>query len=114
MSGKPFVVDLNDEPEFQRLLGGEPQTCGMKAGRVYLASGESCGRHNTEEKEEMLIFLSGRGVVLIGEQRPAAYEVGQRKVFYIPPQTTHDVKNTATEPLIYIYCVAPTEGRGQK
>lgn len=107
MSRKPFVVELNDEHGFQRLLPGEPQTCGMKAGRVYLEPGQSCGQHSTEKKEEILVFLSGRGLAVIGDEQPAEYEVGQGKVSYIPPQTIHNVKNTGTEPLIYVYCVTP-------
>lgn len=103
---KACVIDLNSSPEYQRLLAGRPQTCGMRAGRVYLKPGETCGRHSTEQYEEMLVFLSGRGAALIGEQE-SPFEVGQGKVSYIPPHTIHNVKNTGTEPLAYIYCVAP-------
>jgi mannose-6-phosphate isomerase-like protein (cupin superfamily) len=34
-------------------------------------------------------------------------KVGNGKICYIPPNTEHDVKNTGSEPLVYIYCVAP-------
>ena len=40
-SQEVFVIDLNEKAEYQRLLAGEPQTCGMKSGRVYLKPGES-------------------------------------------------------------------------
>ncbi len=102
-----FVVELNDRPEYQRLLEGPPQTCGLKAGRVYIEPGSACGRHSTENKEEILIFLSGTGQLLIGE-RQRVIEVGAGSVAYIRPRTVHDVKNTGAEPLRYIYCVAPT------
>ena len=104
-SEKVLIIDLNENPENQRLLAGEPQTCGMRSGRVYLAPGKSCGRHSTKDREELLVFLSGRGELLIGENDH--YQVGQGKVTYIPPQTAHDVSNTGTEPLVYVYCVAP-------
>lgn len=105
-SRKILVMDLNKTSEYQPLLEGVPQTCGMRSGRVYLKPGETCGQHSTEDHEEMLIFLSGKGVALIGEgQTP--HEVGAGKVCYIPPFTTHNNKNTGTEPLVYIYCVAP-------
>jgi quercetin dioxygenase-like cupin family protein len=103
-----FVIDLNEEPEYQRLLAGEPQTRGMRSGRVFLESGKSCGRHSTKEHEELLVFLSGKGELLIGEEEDS-YKVGQGRVCYIPPNTQHDVKNTEDEPLIYIYCVAPVK-----
>jgi len=102
---KVLIIDLNESPENQRILAGRPQTCGMRSGKVYLAPGKSCGQHSTKDREELLVFLSGRGELLIGEED--VYQVGQGKVTYIPPQTAHDVSNTGSEPLIYVYCVAP-------
>lgn len=104
-SEKVLVINLNEEPENQRLLSGEPQTRGMRSGRVYLAPGQACGRHSTKEHEELLVFLAGHGKLIIGEND--RFQVGQGKVSYIPKQTNHDVKNTGTEPLVYVYCVAP-------
>lgn len=104
-SREVLVISLTDNTEYQRLLGGKPQTRGMRSGRVYLQPGETCGQHSTEQHEEMLVFLSGRGLALIGEND--SFQVGQGKVSYIPPHTIHNIKNTGTEPLIYIYCVAP-------
>ena len=102
---KAFEVTLNDEPEFQRLLPGVPQTHGMKSGRVHLAVGKSCGEHSTKDNEEFLVFLSGEGTAHIGDDAPLA--VGAGKVAYIPPRTPHDIENTGSTPLVYIYCVAP-------
>ena len=104
MEQTAFVIDLDDKHEFQRLLPGPPQTRGMKAGRVYLEPGQSCGEHSTDVREEMLVFLSGSGKAIIEESD--AFDVSPGKVAYIPPQTLHDIKNTGDEPLIYIYCVA--------
>lgn len=103
-----LIMDLNDKPEYQELLSGPDQTCGMRSGRVYLKPGETCGVHSTEAHEEMLIFLSGKGVALIGPQQ-VPYEVSAGQISYIPPYTVHNNKNTGTEPLIYIYCVTPIE-----
>ena len=107
-SEKVLVIELNDKAEYQRILEGQPQTFGMRSGRVYINPGQSCGRHSTKNHEELLVFLSGQGLLLIGEQD--SHQVGQGKVCYIPPHTDHDVKNPGTEPLIYIYCVAPASG----
>jgi mannose-6-phosphate isomerase-like protein (cupin superfamily) len=103
---KILVMDLSENPEYQPLLTGEPQTCGMRAGRVYLKPGETCGEHSTDAHEEMLIFLSGKGTALIGEEKNP-HEVEAGKICYIPPYTIHNNKNTGTEPLVYIYCVTP-------
>ncbi|HEX41222.1 MAG TPA: cupin domain-containing protein [Phycisphaerales bacterium] len=103
---EPLVVELNDRPEYQRLLDGQAQTYGIKVGRVHLAAGASCGEHTTGEREEVLIFLAGSGRMLIGEQCEA-FEVGVGKVSYIPPKTLHDIQNTGADPLVYVFCVAP-------
>lgn len=115
---KVLIIDLNKSAKYQKLLDGQPQTCGMRAGKVYLKPGQTCGQHSTAEHEETLVFLSGQGELLVGPRLrggklvPAKagkdrFAVGQGKISYIPPNTVHDVKNTGTKPLIYIYCVAP-------
>jgi len=109
---KVLIIDLNKSAEYQELLDGQPQTCGMRSGRVYVHPGQTCGRHSTNQNEEVLVFLSGQGLLLIGEKD--RLQVGGGKVSYIPPHTVHDVKNTGTEPLIYIYCVAPAGGQSGK
>jgi len=102
---KPFVRELADPCDYHMLLTGKPQTCGMRSGRVRLAPGQSIGLHSTKGNEELLVFLSGNGVARIGEDTRLL--VGAGKVAYIPPQTTHDVLNTGTEALVYVFCVAP-------
>ncbi|UCC97435.1 MAG: cupin domain-containing protein [Phycisphaerales bacterium] len=104
-SEEVLVIDLDKTCENQRLLAGRPKTRGMRSGRVYLAPGQACGQHSTKDREELLVFLSGRGELLIDEQD--RFQVGEGKVSYIPPQTAHDVRNTGAEPLVYVYCVAP-------
>ncbi len=104
-SDKAFAITLNDQPEYQRLLEGTPQTHGMRSGRVYLEAGKSCGQHSTKDNEELLVFLAGEGKVHIGDSDQLV--VGAGKVAYIPPRTLHDVENTGSAPLAYIYCVAP-------
>lgn len=110
---KVLIMDLNSSPEYQELLSGRPQTCGMRSGRVYLKPGETCGQHSTEANEELLVFLTGKGMALIGEEQ-TPHEVGAGKVCYIPPYTVHNNKNTGTEPLVYIYCVTPIVGIEKK
>jgi mannose-6-phosphate isomerase-like protein (cupin superfamily) len=107
-SEKVLITELNDKAEYQRILEGQPQTRGMRSGRVYIKPGQSCGRHSTKNHEELLVFLTGQGLLLIGEND--CHQVGKGKVSYIPPHTVHDVKNTGAEPLTYIYCVAPISG----
>ena len=105
LSEKVLIIDLNKSAEYQKLLDGRPQTCGMRSGRVYVQPGQTCGRHSTNQNEEVLVFLSGHGLLLIGEND--RLQVAEGQISYIPPHTVHDVKNTGDKPLIYIYCVAP-------
>jgi mannose-6-phosphate isomerase-like protein (cupin superfamily) len=100
-----FVRALEDPADYHLLLTGLPQTCGMRSGRVRLAPGKSIGLHNTKGNEELLVFLAGRGTAVMGEDTRLQVGVGQ--VAYIPPQTAHDIVNTGTEPLVYVFCVAP-------
>ncbi len=102
---KVLVVNLDRDNKDQKLLDGQPQTCGMRSGKVHLDPGQACGQHSTKNREEMLVFLSGKGLLSIEAQN--SFQVGEGKVAYIPPNTVHNVKNTNTEPLVYIYCVAP-------
>lgn len=106
MSKKAFVYELENNDDYQPILNGKPQTCGMRSGRVYLATGKSCGQHSTHAHEEILVFLNGQGQALIGQENEV-FQVGKGKVLYIPPHTPHDIKNSSQEPLVYIYCVAP-------
>jgi quercetin dioxygenase-like cupin family protein len=73
---------------------------------VVLAPGDSVGRHSTERYEEVIVVLEG-----VGELRVtggAALELKEGVVAYSPPDTEHDVRNTGTSPLRYLYVVAPT------
>ena len=99
-----FTVELNNKPEYQRLMLGSPQTCGMKSGKVHLEAGKSVGKHNTEQREEMLIILSGNGKAVIEGRN---FDIAKGQIAYIPPNNEHDIINNGSEPLIYVFCVAP-------
>jgi mannose-6-phosphate isomerase-like protein (cupin superfamily) len=88
------------------LLEGPPQTKSLHAGLVILAPGESVGVHTTADNEEMLVPLEGEGELRIAGQPPIRLKPGL--VTYTPPHTEHDVVNTGTAPLRYIYITAKT------
>lgn len=113
MSQNVQVIELHQGEEYQPLLEGTPQTCGMRSGQVYLNPGQECGEHTTGAHEEMLVFLAGHGKSFVGEDKKAV-AVGKGKVLYIPPYTLHNICNSETEPLVYIYCVAPIGQSEQK
>ena len=109
---KPFVTNLEKTNEYQPLLQGRWRTSAMRAGRVFLLPGQDCGQHSTNSHEELLVFLAGEGELIVEKDTP--FQVGVGRISYIPPETTHNVRNTGDEPLIYIYCVAPANKNQEK
>lgn len=103
---KPFVVKLEEGNPDQPLLTGPPQTKGFHSGKVILQPGEEVGVHNTKHYEEAVIVLEGKGEALSKGNPPLPIEAGC--LVYVPPHTEHNIKNTSTTPLKYIYLVAPT------
>jgi mannose-6-phosphate isomerase-like protein (cupin superfamily) len=102
---EPLVLTVERVAEYQPLLGGGPQTCGMRSGCVALGAGQECGEHSTEGYEEALVILEGEGVARIESRGDLPVRGGN--LVYIPPQTRHNVANTGTGLLRYIYIVAP-------
>jgi mannose-6-phosphate isomerase-like protein (cupin superfamily) len=88
------------------LLKGAPQTSGMRGGSVKLKPGESVGWHSTSANEEALVILHGSGVANI-EGHPDV-PLTEKMLAYIPPATRHNVKNTGSQVLEYVWVVAPT------
>ena len=94
----------------QPLLGGPPETVTMKSGLVTLAPGESVGKHSTGQHEEMLVILAGQGEMIFKDGSKLG--VAANHALYCPPETEHDVKNTGSERLRYVYVVASTRSSG--
>ena len=102
---KPLSFDLQCPVSDCALLKGTPQTAGMRSGFVRLKPGESVGAHSTDDHEEALVILQGQGKAEV-EGRDAV-TVSTRRLIYIPPHARHNVTNTGSEMLEYVYVVAP-------
>lgn len=103
---KPFALELqHDHGAFFRVLGGEPQTAGMKSGLVTLQPYTSVGEHNTGNREEILLILKGSGEAHVAGADPLS--ITSDMAVYIPPNHQHDIKNTGDTCLTYVYIVAP-------
>jgi len=102
------VVSFNrGDKVIQQLLDGPPETVTMKSGLVTLAPGKSVGEHSTGPHEEMLVILAGHGEMSFKDG--SKLELAANHAVYCPPETEHDVKNTGTETLRYVYIVASTK-----
>lgn len=102
---KPSVFRLDAGGELHLPLLTEENARRMRAGMVTLAPGEECGRHSTEDHEELLVVLEGRGEAELDGYGNLALAAGE--VAYIPPGTFHNVHNRGDGPLRYVYVVAP-------
>ena len=102
------VVQLNDSTsEYQKVLSGPPQTVSMESGVVVLAPSQSVGKHSTKNYEEAVIVFSGAGEMRIAGGPTLSLKT--HSVAYCPPNSEHDVVNTGSEPLRYLYIAAKHE-----
>ena len=107
MKPEPKVIQANaNGQDYLQLLSGPPESMTMRAGKVVLKPGKTVGRHSTEGNEELLVVLVGEGVFLLSNGQKM--EISSGNVLYCPPDTEHDVQNTGSTALEYIYVVAKT------
>ena len=109
-AARPQIRSIQLEPGDQSyflLLKGPPETGTMRSGLVTLAPGKAVGLHNTERNEEMIIPLQGQGELRFAHHPPILIRPGL--VTYAPAHTEHDVVNTGTAALRYIFIVAKAE-----
>lgn len=98
---KPKIVKLVSGSKYQRLFSKDSGTCGIKSGHVILKEKEEIGEHSTNDLEEVLVILKGRGQLVINKKENLDFE--NNMVLYVPPGTIHNVKNTGKGILEYIF-----------
>jgi mannose-6-phosphate isomerase-like protein (cupin superfamily) len=76
----------------------------LKSGYVILKPGEAVGEHTTGQREELLIILAGSARI---ECEGESTALGANAVAYVPPNSRHNVFNTAHDDLKYVYVVTP-------
>lgn len=106
-----FAVDLPDGNEYVQLLA-PGRSVAMRSGLVTLLPGQECGTHSTESHEEMLICLEGSGA--LQWEAGKTVNLAQGHVAYVPPMTRHNVRNTGSQRLRYIYVVSPVPAELQE
>jgi len=100
---KPFCVKIPQGRRRKHLLGDMPKTKRIRSGYVTLKPDDSVGEHTTGRREEVIVFLQGRGRLILGKGRGLA--VGKGQMAYVPVGTRHNVKNTGRVLLRYVYIV---------
>ena len=98
------VVALDSSAKELSVLTGPPESAGMKSGYIVLGPGKSVGKHSTGHHEELLVVMEGSGEMLFmdGSKLP----VKANTAVYCPPETEHDVMNSGSQVLRYVYVVA--------
>ena len=105
MTLEPMVVKVSSaDSGYTRILGGAPQSVSMRSGKVVLQPGESVGEHSTKSNEELIIVIEGDGKFLLDDDQ--FLEFNADSVIYCPPNTRHNVLNSGSVTLRYIYVVA--------
>lgn len=100
----PFVADLPSNGEKYVPVLNRENAAVLKSGVVTLQPGESIGSHNTEDKEELILILEGEGTVVT--EQNGALPIVQGQLAFNPPDTEHNVVNSGSGLLRYIYIVA--------
>jgi mannose-6-phosphate isomerase-like protein (cupin superfamily) len=106
---KPFVRKLPSDADYHQILDGN-NSIAIHSGRVVLLPGQECGKHSTENHEELVIVQSGAGEIVV--EGIGSTKISTGMIAYNPPQTLHNVINTGSEPLSYIYVVTPVRQEG--
>jgi len=89
------------------LLKGAPETKSFRSGLVTLAPGQSIGVHDSGVNEEMLVPLEGVGELRFADHPAVVIKPGL--ITYAPAHTRHDVVNTGSGTLRYIFITARAE-----
>ena len=80
-----------------------PKSKNLIVGCVHLKAGQAVGEHTTGAREELLIFLKGKAMVMVG-RRQKILQAG--RYFYIKPNQIHNVINKFKKPVEYLYITA--------
>ena len=79
----------------------------MRSGYMVLAPSKSAGKHSTKTYEEAIIVLSGFGEMRMTGK--STLNLRPYSVAYCPPMTEHDVINTGSDTLRYIWLAAKAQ-----
>jgi quercetin dioxygenase-like cupin family protein len=110
---KPRLIRFDDKKiDHLPILSGPPESMLLHSGLVVLSNGKSVGKHSTENFEELVVVLEGRGRFKITGQKPLEIKLGV--AVYCPPETEHNVVNTGSDPLRYLYVVAKVKNKPDK
>jgi len=101
---KPFVLSLPQSSEGRAEILNSRNSAVMHSGFVSLGKNECIGEHSTGSHEELIVVIDGEGE--IETEGNGRKKIKKGDVAYNPPHTKHNVYNTNSGTLKYIYIVA--------
>ncbi|MBN1871632.1 MAG: cupin domain-containing protein [Candidatus Omnitrophica bacterium] len=105
----PKIKKLDSVEKYTRLFSAKDGTAlSLKSGYVVLDKNEVIGAHSTEDKEEILIIIEGKGRLVL-DGGSLCFAFNENEVLYIEPGTVHDVQNSGDIPLRYVYVTCPVK-----
>ena len=84
--------------------GGEMGSEGFAAGMHLMEPGGMSDRHIHENEQEAMYFYSGTGVCYVGDEE---HKIEPECFLLAPKGIPHQIKNTGTEPLKFVWIYAP-------
>jgi len=60
--------------------------------------------HAHPANEQVYVIVRGHGIMKVGDEEE---EVGPGTMIFVPPSTGHAIRNTGTEPLVYVSATSP-------
>jgi len=99
-----LTIKLKGRQRFIRLLGDSSKIKGLRSGLVTLRPKESIGEHKTDQKEEVIIILKGSATIYYAKNKKI--KAPRNSFTYIPPDTLHNLENSGSKILQYVYVTA--------
>lgn len=72
----------------------------LKSGLVILRKGEEVGEHTTNEREEIIVVISGTARAIVERNE---FDVEEGHMIFIPEKKIHNMKNISDAVLKYVY-----------
>ncbi|MGB9772852.1 MAG: cupin domain-containing protein [Bacteroidota bacterium] len=86
------------EEKYRKIFLGMAK--GFRSGVVCLKEGEEIGLHSTEDGEEIVVILSGRGTVMVNNEE---IPISADDILYFGPHTGHNIKAKRKGRIHYVY-----------
>jgi mannose-6-phosphate isomerase-like protein (cupin superfamily) len=101
------IIKLSQRDNYKLI---DPTTVGSKNltfGMVIVEPGGICEPgHEHDEQEEIFFCISGRGVVIVGDDKEE-WTINQFEAVFLPPGTYHNLRNPTNFPLQVLWIQSP-------